>query len=93
MEHNLRRWNGMKSDLNDFIKQNTLLTPEQTSKILGVQLSALAAWRSNHRYDLKFVKVGRLIRYRAADVVEFISKNIKVGTFLSSRTSNNPNDA
>lgn len=70
----------MKNQLEEFISLNMLLTPEQTAKMLGVQLSALAAWRSNHRYGLKFVKVGRLIRYRVEDVASFINRNLCDGT-------------
>lgn len=50
----------------------TLLTPSQVADALGVNLTTLEAWRSTRRYPLQFVKVGRLVRYRAADVAAFL---------------------
>lgn len=49
-----------------------LLTPEQTSYLLGVTTGTLAVWRSTGRYGLPFVKVGRAVRYRPEDVTAFI---------------------
>lgn len=49
-----------------------LLTPEQTAEILGVTVATLATWRCTKRVPLNYVKTGRLIRYREADVLAFI---------------------
>lgn len=49
-----------------------LLTPREVSELLGVSEQTLAIWRSNRRYSLKYVKVGRYVRYRYADIVDFI---------------------
>jgi excisionase family DNA binding protein len=49
-----------------------LLTEKQAAKILGVQPSTLQVWRSTKRYPLPYVKSGRLVRYRASAVQEFI---------------------
>lgn len=49
-----------------------LLTPEETAGLLGVAPGTLAVWRATRRYALKFVKVGRSVRYRRADVDAFI---------------------
>ena len=62
------------------MKENRLLTPQETSEILGISGQTLAIWRCNKRYDLKYVKVGRYVRYRYGDVLEFIQ----------SRTIDNP---
>ena len=52
-----------------------LLTPKQTSELLGgTALSTLAVWRSSRRYDLPYVKVGRSVRYREEDVLSFIAR-------------------
>ena len=49
-----------------------LLNPEQVAEILGISVSTLSVWRCTKRYNLKYVKCGRLIRYRATDVEKFI---------------------
>ena len=54
------------------ILSEQLLTPTQTSEILGVSTQTLAIWRCNKRYNLNYVKVGRYVRYRYADIQSFI---------------------
>jgi len=49
-----------------------LLTASHVSKILGVTEGTLAVWRATKRYDLPYVKSGRLVRYRQEDVDAFI---------------------
>ena len=49
-----------------------LLTPAQVADILGVKVMTLTHWRHHKRYALNFVRVGRSIRYRKADVERFI---------------------
>lgn len=51
-----------------------LLTSGQVSEILGVTPHTLAVWRSTGRYDLPYVKSGRLVRYRLADLEGFIAR-------------------
>ena len=50
----------------------TLLTPNEVAEILGIQTETLNHWRHKKRYDLHFVKIGRCVRYRQADVEKFI---------------------
>ena len=57
--------------------RNRLLTPKETGGLLGVSVETLATWRSTGRYPLKYVKVGKLVRYRQADVEEFINSRIQ----------------
>jgi len=54
-----------------------LLTKEQVSKILGVSVGTLAVWRNTKRYNLPYVKSGRLVRYRESDVQNFIESRIQ----------------
>jgi excisionase family DNA binding protein len=51
---------------------NSLLTPDQASEYLGVSRQTLAIWRCNNRYPLPYVKVGRYVRYKLVDLVEFV---------------------
>jgi len=49
----------------------TLLTPKDVADRLGVSTTTLSTWRCTKRYPLPYVKVGRLVRYRLADVEDF----------------------
>lgn len=51
---------------------DTLLTPEQAARFLGVSVNTLAAWRVNRRYPLTWIRVGNRVRYRQADLERFI---------------------
>lgn len=54
-----------------------LLTKEDVSEILGVSTGTLAVWRATKRYNLPYVKSGRLIRYREEDVEAFITSRLR----------------
>ena len=49
-----------------------LLTPEEVANALGLSHRTLAAWRSNRRNLLPYVKVGNRIRYRRQDVAAWL---------------------
>ena len=53
-----------------------LLTPDDVARRLGVSGNTLNAWRVK-RQHLNFVNVGRLIRYRAGDVQQFINSRVR----------------
>jgi excisionase family DNA binding protein len=50
-----------------------LPSTEQAAQMLGVTAGTLAVWRSTRRYPLKFVRIGRKVRYRTADLEAFIT--------------------
>lgn len=54
-----------------------LLTPKDVSEILRVSVATLANWRSTKRYDLPYIKLGKVIRYRIEDVQDFIDLHMK----------------
>ena len=54
-----------------------LLTPKQTAEMLGIAVQTLAIWRCTNRYQLPYVKVGRLVRYRAEQVAEFLHERAR----------------
>ncbi len=56
-----------------------LLDEKQTAEFLGVAPGTLSVWRSAGRYNIPFIKVGHLVRYRRADLE----------TWLESRTRAN----
>jgi hypothetical protein len=49
-----------------------LLNTEQAAEILQVTAGTLTVWRSTRRYPLKYVKVGRRVKYRASDLEDFL---------------------
>jgi excisionase family DNA binding protein len=51
-----------------------LLSSEQAAAYLGVTKSTLATWRCTGRYAIPFVKVGRKVRYRKADLDRFFEQ-------------------
>jgi excisionase family DNA binding protein len=50
-----------------------LMSAPQAAIYLGTTERTLAVWRSTRRYPLKFVKIGRCVRYRRADLDAFIA--------------------
>ena len=50
------------------------LSPPQTADVLGVTTGTLAVWRCTQRYSLPFVRIGRKIFYKGADVQNFIDQ-------------------
>ena len=55
----------------------SLLTPGQVADILCVSPHTLAVWRSTGRYDLPYIKTGRLVRYKRADLITFIESRTR----------------
>lgn len=51
--------------------QRNLMTPQEVANRLGVSTTTLSTWRCTKRYPLPYVKVGRLVRYRVADIDAF----------------------
>lgn len=54
-----------------------LLTPAEVAQLLGVKTRTLNVWRCTKRYNLPYVKSGRLVRYRPADVEAFIASRVQ----------------
>ncbi|MDP8212642.1 MAG: helix-turn-helix domain-containing protein [Candidatus Zapsychrus exili] len=55
-----------------------LLTRKEAATFLGVTKGTLAVWACTHRYDLPYIKVGRLVRYRYSDILQFLEKRTKL---------------
>jgi predicted site-specific integrase-resolvase len=51
-----------------------LLKPEETAARLGVSVGTLAVWRCERRYPLRYVRVGRRIRYEVQAIEEFVQR-------------------
>jgi excisionase family DNA binding protein len=57
--------------------ENELLTPIQAAEFLGVSKNTLCVWRSLGRYNVPYIKVGRLIRYRKNDLKEWLERRYR----------------
>lgn len=53
-----------------------LLSPTEVAEFLGVTIGTLSVWRCTGRYPLRFVKVGRSVKYRQSDVESFIKGRV-----------------
>ncbi len=54
---------------------SNLLTPTEAAGILGTTVGVLAVWRTTKRYPLRYIKVGRLVRYRPEDIQSFLDSS------------------
>ena len=52
-----------------------LLSRDDAAAFLGISPSTLAKWACQKTVLLPYVKVGRLVRYRKSDLMEFIARS------------------
>lgn len=60
-----------------------LLTPEAAAKLLGVSIDTLSDWRCRGGQGPRYLRVGRLIRYRECELQEWLSTRVcqNTGTY------------
>jgi excisionase family DNA binding protein len=58
------------TDPNSF--DSNLLTTKQAADYLGVTVATLEVWRSTKRYDIAYIKVGHLVKYRKSALDAFL---------------------
>ncbi len=54
-----------------------LLNDREAAKFLGVSEQTLAVWRCTKRYNLKYLKIGRCVRYRLIDLVQWMDQRCR----------------
>ena len=54
------------------VSSSPLIDTAAAAMYLGASKQTLTAWRSTKRYALPYVKIGRLVQYRVADLDAFI---------------------
>jgi excisionase family DNA binding protein len=59
-----------------FPETDRLLDGREAAAILGITYHTLAVWKCTKRQALPYVKIGRLVKYRRADLEKFISENL-----------------
>lgn len=55
-------------------RNSRLVNREEAAQILGTSPATLAVWACTKRYDLPYVKIGRLVKYRLSDIYTFIEQ-------------------
>jgi hypothetical protein len=68
----------MTNEINKPKNTSPLIDRGGAAEILGIRPQTLACWASNGRYRLPFVKIGRRVMYRLADLQAFIESNLVV---------------
>lgn len=63
-------------------EDDPLLDTVQAAKEIGVEPTTLEVWRATKRHNIRYAKIGRLVRYRRSDLLNW----------LSSRTTGGKND-
>jgi hypothetical protein len=53
-----------------------LMSRKAAAAYLGVAEQTLAIWKCTKRYDVPCVKIGRLVKYRRADLDAFINSRV-----------------
>ena len=59
------------------IEHNDLLDNKAAAAYLSLRPGTLSVWRSTGRYNIPYVKVGRLVRYRRADLDAWLEKRYR----------------
>lgn len=49
-----------------------LLTGKEVSELIKVSVETLNKWRSDKSVPLPYIKIGRLVRYRLADIEAYV---------------------
>lgn len=54
----------------------TLFNRQEAAKYLGISPNTLAVWASTGRYHLNYIKVGKIVKYRRADLNKFLLERL-----------------
>jgi excisionase family DNA binding protein len=68
MEMNMKK----TESFSDIFQPTDLLSRKQAAAYLGVTVRTLAVWACVKRYNLPYVKMGRLVKYRRSALDSFI---------------------
>ncbi len=62
------------------VSAEPLLNDVEAAAILGVKPQTLRIWRSTGRYPVPFIRVGRLVKYRRADLEKWLGSRTVTST-------------
>lgn len=52
-----------------------LVNSKEAADYLGVCRATLTKWRINNPYNLPFIRIGKMCKYRLADLAEFLKRH------------------
>lgn len=53
-----------------------VLDRKSAAKYLGLSPNTLAVWACTKKYNLRYIKVGRAVRYRLLDLEKFVEERL-----------------
>lgn len=60
-------------------KEKALVDQAAAAEILQVKPNTLTNWRCTKRYAIPYIKVGRCVRYRVSDLLQFMENTRVTG--------------
>ena len=72
----------------EIFRTKDLIDEKTAASILGVTPGTLQVWRSTGRYAVPFIKIGRLVKYRASALNEWIESRTCASGTTAQITSN-----
>ena len=67
----------MSKPVNPTSPTSDLLNEVQAAVILDTSVGTLQVWRSTGRYKIPFIKIGRNVRYKRADIEAWIESRTR----------------
>jgi len=67
----------MSKSANPILPISDLLNEVQAAAILDISVGTLQVWRSTGRYKIPFIKIGRNVRYKRADLEAWIESRTR----------------
>ena len=67
------------------LPRTALLTTAEAAAALGLAPETLANWRCTGRYNLPYVRSGRLPRYRVGDLLDWLEQRTRTHTGQTAR--------
>ncbi len=61
------------------LQSEEMVDPPEASRFLRTTEHTLAVWRCHNRYGLPFIRVGRRIKYRRRDLINFVNSRAVAG--------------